>query len=223
MKTLKCKLQDLSRKMRDLGNMQDEYKGLAMYSTMAPEIQKCMLFYFMKNFDVKLSLIYVDVVVNKITWYNKAHFYLSGSAICCIENKYVFVQQCDNNIFILNPFLEGNPELSNKLLDIMCNMNIFDDADDNTHIIQYDRSALQEHHQNGECLLISLLHVLASLSLVNTSIHALIPSIKNAEVLRLILGTSIYNHLYNNNISPIALARQVEDTENIEHTVYVLC
>lgn len=219
MKTLKHKLQDLSRKMRDLGNMQDEYKGLAMYSTMSKEIQKCMLFYFMKNFDVKLSIIYVDTVVNKITWHNKPEFYISGIAICCIENKYVFVQQCDNNIFILNPFLESNPELSNKLLDIMYNMNIFDD----TYIIQYDRSALQEHHQNGECLLISLLHVLASLSLANTSIHTLTPSIKNAEVLRLILGTSIYNHLNDNNVPPTALASQFEDTENCEHTVYVLC
>jgi hypothetical protein len=204
-------LQDLSARMRALGNMQDEYKGLAMYSKMSRPIQKCFLMFFMQEYKMPLSIIFIDAKLQKITWYNKPEFYISGMAIICIaETHYVFIHK-NKNITIFNPFLDHHKDISQDLLDILHNMDIFDESYD----INFERSALQQHHQKGQCLLISLLHLLH---------HRKKPSIKNAETLRLQLGTYVCEELESKICTPTDLAARFDEyTSSCEKIVYVLC
>ncbi len=212
---LKSQLQDLSARMRALGNMQDEYKGLAMYSKMSQEIQKCFLLYFMKEYDVRLSIIFIDLSFQKITWYNKPEFYVSGTALVCIADKHFVCIHKHNDITILNPFLHHYPDLSQDLLDILRSMDIFDD----NYNIRYERSALQQHHQKGQCLLISLLHLLAC-----KQKGKLAPSLKNAEILRLSLGTYVCEELENKKCTPSNIALGFDEyISGCEKIVYVLC
>jgi len=202
---LKMRLQKLSRKMRDLGGMQQAYKGLAAYSSMSSEIQRCTLMHFIKIFKTEISLIYLYPNDQKAVWYNKPLFLSSESAIMCIDDKYLYVEKKMNQdnqtvISIENVFADKYPMFSNELLNYINELSIFDDAKD----IYYDTLApSQTGHQS---LLLSLKQ-------------------GSPEHLRWQIGEAIYNDLQNNNKTPGVLAAEFDAylEDSYEKTVYVLC
>ena len=69
--SLKLKLKLLSRKMKIIGKMHADYKGLGMHSAMSDAIVKCVLLYYIKwlntkkeEFNFKAEDININIINN---------------------------------------------------------------------------------------------------------------------------------------------------------------
>jgi hypothetical protein len=212
--TLRQKLSMLSKKMKIIGKMDPKYKGLAMYSIISPEIAKSTFLYFMKYFKEDLSIIYVNPKNAQITWYNQLRFLEQGRAIICLDDKYMCIRQsvnpdaADRCIHALNTFLYQRKDLSDSLLHMLTEYDIFADE------ILYDIVTPQ---QTKNCsLFMTLLNYI-----YEDNVYA---SVTKAEKLRLLIGDYIYNDIYQNNRTPSDIAKDFDAyLESKEKIVYVMC
>ena len=214
---LKLKLKMLSKKMKIIGNLHPDYKGIGMHSCMSTCIIKGMMLYYLKYYKTELSIIYIDEQNDKITWYNKSLFLKNNRALICIDDKCMCVRMINNTILIQNTFLklEHMESMNTKILQMLKDYNIFDiDSDD----IMYDNETSMQNNNiykdNSVCM------ALLNYSFPDNEYS----NIHKSEVLRLTLGEYIYSYLARENIRPINLESEFNDyIDKYERIVYVMC
>lgn len=212
---LKLKLKMLSRKMKIIGNMHPDYKGIGMHSCMSNCIIKGMLYYYLKYYKTELSIIFIDQQNDKITWYNKALFLTNNRALICIGDKCMCVRMINNTILIQNTFLKLKhmESINIQILEMLKVYNIFDTDD----IMYDDETPMQNTNvdkDNSVCMAL-LNYIYADNEYSN---------IHKSEVLRLTLGEYIYSYLTRENIKPMDLACEFDNHINkYEKIVYVMC
>ncbi len=215
--SLKLKLKMLSRKMKIIGNMHPDYKGIGMHSRMSNCIIKGMLYYYLKYYKTELSIIYIDQQNDKITWYNKSLFLTKNRALICVDDKCMCVRMINNSILLQNTFLKLKhmESMNAKILQMLRDYYIFDvDSDD----IRYDdETPIQNTNiekDNSVCM--------ALLNYMYTDNEY--SNIHKGEVLRLTLGEYIYSYLIRENSNPVKLATEFDNyIENYERIVYIMC
>jgi hypothetical protein len=186
--------------MKILGNMHPDYKGLAMYSKMSPYMLKSTFLYFIKFFMQEISIIFIDTVKEKITWYNKSLYLGTRKAIICIDNM-----QCaclkDNKIVH-----------SLKREDISTITYYLNEL----HIIE--DTIVYDCHKGkpSKSTFLALLHYQVS--------HPEDQN-KEAEELRLKLGEHIHNYLLLYDKTPADVAAEFDKyvEDKYDKTVYIVC
>jgi hypothetical protein len=215
--SLKLKLKMLSRKMKIIGNMHPDYKGIGMHSRMSNCIIKGMLYYYLKYYKTELSIIYIDHYNDKITWYNKSLFITNNRVLVCVDDKCMCVRMINNTILVQNTFLKLKhmESMNTKILQMLIDYNIFDiDSDD----IRYDDETPIQNTNNEKDNSVCM----ALLNYIYTDDEY--SNIHKGEVLRLTLGEYIYSHLIRENIRPMDLATEFDNyIEKYERIVYVMC
>lgn len=207
--SLKLKLKMLSKKMKMLGNMHPDYKGLGMYSDVSPYILKSTLLYFMKFFMQEISIIFIDTTKDKITWYNKPLYLTKRKAIICVDNKYCVCLR--DNTLINTSMLKD--DIKQLLVDYLENFNILDDnisTELGSYVIRCKR------RQKDQSLFIALVNYQWP-EISNNQSNA-------AEALRLKLGEHIHNYLllYNKTAADIASEFDTYVEKTYEKIVYIL-
>lgn len=207
---LKQKLKALSKIMRIIGNNDPSYKGFAMHSMMSPELQKCTLHNFLSQ---DMSIIFLDLDNNKITWYNQLHFIETGRAIMYIkDNYYMCVRRINgSNVVILNTFLYQDKELSLRVLDFLEEFNIF--YSDITYDVLTPQQSISPKKNNT--LFMALLNYKYPVDKYAT--------ITQAEKLRLLVADHIYSLIDTNKLTPQDIATTFDEAlTKYEKIVYVM-
>lgn len=213
--SIRLKLKMLSRKMKLLGNMHPDYKGLGMYSEMSPNMLKSTFLYFIKFFLQELSIIFIDTKKEKITWYNKPLYLQNKKAIVCIDCQHS-VCLLDNVLLYSNVLKEDTRHL---ILDYLNRFNILDDYD--TKITCDERGHYTLHNSRrpkDQSVFIALLNY--QLFGIPTEDQS-----NAAEVLRHKLGEHIHNYLLLYNKTPADIASELDAylNEKYEKLTYIIC
>lgn len=206
--SLKLKLKMLSRKMKIIGNMDPNYKGIAMHSVMSEYILKGIFLYFCKYYKTELSIIFVDIHNEKVIWYNKPFYQKSGRAILCFDCKCMCIRRTEQNISILS----DNKNSSSSICNMISNFSLFDDEN-----IIYNSQFIDKNIQPTKdiSVCVSLLNYI----LPDTEYA----TVKQSETMRLTLGEYIYGYLMQNN-NPHDLEQEfTKYIDDFEKTVYVMC
>jgi len=87
-------LEEISKGMKELGNMHPSYKGLARYAVDSTEIQKALLHEFLKRHG-KICLIVINV--QKYVVYNEYLLKETGRAIIYINSRHFISVRRDHN------------------------------------------------------------------------------------------------------------------------------
>jgi len=209
--SLKLKLKMLSKKMKMLGNMHPDYKGLSMYSEVSPYIMKSTLLYFIKFFMQEISIIFIDSRKEKITWYNKTLYHKSKKAIVCVDDKYCI---CLRENVLINA-----GTCKTVLLDIYIYLEKFNILEDEIVCDQRSNVTLNNSRRpKDQSLFIALVNY--QCDDVQTEDQS-----KSAEALRLKLGEHLHNYLLLYNKTPADVAAEFDTylEDKYEKIVYVIC
>lgn len=212
--SLKLKLKMLSRKMKMLGNMHPDYKGLGMYSEMSPYILKGTLLYFIKFFLQEMSIIFIDTGKEKITWYNQPLYIYNKKAIVCIDDKYCVCLR--DNVLINTNVLKA--DIKEMLLQYFKKFHILDDKVICGCSMSDDSNKCKNRRPKDQSVLLALLNYqMPDVSAEDQS--------KCAEVLRHKLGEHIHNYLLLYNKTPADIADEFNTylDEKYEKIVYIMC
>ena len=148
-------LEQISKCMKDLGNMHPSYKGFARYAVDSTEIQKSLLYEFLKEHG-KICLIVINVP--KYVVYNEYLLKETGRAIIYINSRhFISVRRDHNGNFAVldtsrleDSYMESRSD--NVIMFMKQHLILCKDVED----VYFDINTPQQEMLKGGCSVMSL-------------------------------------------------------------------
>jgi len=175
---------------------------LDMIDSLTPEVQKSILLYYIRCYG-DISLIMIDTIENKITWYNKPLYMITKKALVYVNNQHIM---CFRDTTLLKPFIISE-EMTEEILSCINGMCILNDD----IVMTNDCIAYIEHGM--------------FYALMNHKLKTTYATESKAKNLCLFLGKMLYKYIVSNNKCLTDTARDFDEylIKYYEKITYLIC